>query len=89
MKTKIDYNKITEYIEANKSKKPKYINVADSEWSDALLGYEETFSNAVDEDTTTDMYWHLIYFSALAFCKGMEYAEVKAGLRKESNYPRY
>lgn len=80
---------INKYIEANKKKKPDFLNVEQQEWEDALDGFLESFSNAVDEKTTTEQYWSLIYFSALAFCKGVEHAEVKSGLKKESYYPRY
>lgn len=87
--SKIDGVAINRYIAANKKKKPDYANVDQQEWEDALDGYQESFSNAVDNKCTTEQFWSLIYFSALAFCRGMERAEVKAGTRTESYYPRY
>lgn len=85
----IDGAKINKFIEANKKKKPEYLNVDQQEWEDALDGYQESFSNAVDHTCTTEEFWSLVYFSAMAFCRGMERAEVKAGTKTESLYPRY
>lgn len=87
--SEVDFNKIDEFIEYHKTRKPKYVAVDDTDWENALLGYRECFSEAIDGDETTEQAWSLIYFSAIAFCRGMEYTEVKAGTRKESLYPRY
>lgn len=86
---KIDGSRINQYVEGSKKKKPPFISVDQQEWENALEGYQESLSEAVDENTDTEQFWHMIYFSALAFCKGMEYAEIKLGKRQESNYPRY
>jgi len=85
----IDGQKINEYIEANKNKKPPPVNVDQQEWEDALDGCSETLWEGAVDTMTTQEFWTLIYFSALYFCKGMERSEVKAGLKPESLYPRY
>lgn len=85
----IDRKRINEFINLAKNEKPECLNVDQKEWEDALEGYQETFSNVIDDETTTDRLKTLILFSALAFCKGVERAEVRAGLKKESNCPRY
>lgn len=82
-------NKINEYIESNKHKKPPFVAVDEQEWADALEGYQNTIYESMEEDMPVEQVWTLIYFCAVAFCRGMERAEVKAGLRKETNYPRY
>lgn len=91
MKTKVDYSKIEHYVQANLSKKPDMVAVDRDEWEDALMGYYATFlqSYVGDEFKGTEEAWTWIYFSAMAFCRGMEYAEVKSGTRTESLYPRY
>lgn len=86
---KIDANKINHYIEANKSKKPPMVAVSDEEWSKALDAYGEQLWEGATDEMTTQEFWTLIYFCAMSFCRGMEYAEVKAGTRTETYYPRY
>lgn len=85
----IDGKLINKYIENAKKKKPDFVVVDDEQWSEALEGYQESLSNGVDDNTTTQEFWTLIYFCAIAFCKGVEHSEVKSGLREESLYPRY
>lgn len=85
----IDFKKVQFYIDANKNKKPPYITVDDSQWSEALDGYFESFCEAIDENATTQEFWSLIYFSAMAFCKGMQRQQEIDGKVKESLYPRY
>lgn len=85
----IDGVQINKWIAANKNKKPEFCNVDQKEWEDALDGYQESLSNCDLENMTTQEFWSLIYFCAIAFCMGMERAEVKAGTKTESYYPRY
>lgn len=85
----IDPNKISHYVQANKSQKPPMVAVSDEEWANALDAYHETLWEGVTEEMTTQELWNLIYFCAMSFCRGMEYAEVKSGIRTESLYPRY
>lgn len=87
--SKIDGSKINQYIEGSKKKKPPYITVSDDQWCEALDGYTESFYEAVDKQTTTEEFWQLVYFSALAFCKGMQRQQEIDGKISESNYPRY
>lgn len=87
--SKIDGNKINFYIEQNIKRKPQFIAVSDEEWENALRAYGEILWEGVTVDMKTDEFWNLIYLCATSFCKGMEYAEVKAGTRQESYYPRY
>lgn len=87
----VDWQKIEKFVEGSAKKKPSYIGVSDEEWADALEGYKNTISAAIisDELGSTENAWNLIFFSASAFCKGMERAEVKSGARTESLYPIY
>lgn len=87
--SKIDAQKINFYIEQNIKKKPPMVAVSDEEWEIALRAYGEQLWKGVTSETTTDMFWTLIFLCAMSFCRGMEYAEVKAGTRQESLYPRY
>lgn len=87
---KIDFEKIDYYIEKQIDKKPAHLAVDQQEWEDALIGARNTLAySLVGNEISTDQAWSQIFFSALYFCIGMEYAQVKAGLKKESNYPRY
>lgn len=86
----IDFKQIDEWIDKNLNKKPVHLEAEDKEWQDALLGYRNTMAQALaGNECETQECWNLIYFSAVAFCKGIERAEVKAGIRKETLYPRY
>ena len=85
----IDWSKLMYYIEQNKKKKPPMVAVSDEEWSNALDAYMESMPEGFTDDTTLEEAWSLIYFCAMSFCRGVEYAEVKAGTRAESHYPRY
>lgn len=87
--SKIDGSKINYYIEQNKKRKPECVAVSDQEWGDALDAYGEQMWEGVTSDMTTQEFWNLIFFCAMSFCRGMEYAEVKAGTREETFYPRY
>lgn len=90
-KNMIDWQKIDKtYIPAQKKNKPKFLNVTDDQWSEALDGVRETASEMdfVKTDNTEDV-WNIIYFSAMYFCKGFEHAEIKHGHKKQSFYPVY
>ena len=84
---KIDGDKINHYV--LNSPRPAYCEVSDDEWRDALLGAQEALSNGDLDGLDTDGYWTHIWLSAVYFCKGMMWAETKAGLRPETMYPRY
>lgn len=84
---KIDIKKINENIE--KCGKPPYCEVDEQDWRNALMGAQEAFSNTDIDEWNTEQYWEHIYFAAVYFCKGMMHAEIKAGLREETNYPTY
>jgi hypothetical protein len=89
----IDFKKIDGFIEWMKKQKPPFVAVNDEEWANALDGYRESLPNGLPDQEenqfTTDTFWSLIYFSAVAFCRGMEHQAVKSGQMKESNYPKY
>lgn len=86
----IDTSKIDYYIKHHINSKPEFVDVDQQEWENALLGMRETlYSSLADDEIDTKEAWNYIYFGAIHFCKGLEYAEVKLGLRVESNYPRY
>lgn len=85
--SKIDFEKIDKFIK--KVPKPSYCQVDEVEWRNALSGAREALSNTDIDGFTTDTLWGLIFFSAVYFCKGMMWAEQKAGLREETYYPRY
>ncbi len=88
--SKIDMNKINKFIEANKKKKPEWIeSVPQEEWENALDGYFEMFCEAIAKETTQEEFWNMIYFSALAFCKGMKYTQIKDKKIKPDVWPRY
>jgi hypothetical protein len=87
MSTRIEFKKIDEFIE--KAPKPAYCLVNEEEWRNALLGAREALSNCDLDGYTTDTLWSAIFLSGTYFCKGMMWAETKAGLREETLYPRY
>jgi hypothetical protein len=88
--SKIDFNQIDKYVEANKKLKPQFVAVDDQEWADALDGYREVISESIGDDVkTTQEVWTLIYFCAISFCRGMEREQVLSGKIAETNYPRY
>lgn len=90
----IDWEQIDKWIEGNKDRKPVFVGVDVEYWNEALDGIREAVTNVdYDEPVNGEVFgthtlWHLIWFCAVEFCKGMEYAEVIHGKRKESNYPR-
>lgn len=87
----IDWGKIDNvYIPYHEKNKPKFLNVTDEEWIEALHGVRETSSEMdFGPKDSTDSVWTLIYFCAMYFCKGFEMAEVKHGHKEKSNYPTY
>jgi hypothetical protein len=85
--SKIDQSKINNYVE--KCPKPLFCEVDASEWRNALSGAMEAIYESDTEGLDTEEFWTLVYMSAVYFCKGMMWAETKAGLRPETNYPRY
>lgn len=88
--TGIDFVQIDKWVDANLKKKPEFCNVDQKEWEDALIGYRNTMAQAlVGDECSTQECWGLIYYSAIGFCRGMERAEVKAGTKPESMFPRY
>lgn len=89
MSEKKDFNLLNEYVAKAKKDKPKMIAVSDEDWSNALDGYHESILQSAHDDMTVDEAWTLIYFCAMAFCRGIEFAEVQVGMRNESLYPRY
>ncbi|MEN0060315.1 MAG: hypothetical protein AAGB31_15860 [Bdellovibrio sp.] len=89
MSKAVDYKKIAHYVESMKTRKPPMVAVSDEQWATALDNYYEQMPEGFTDETTTDEAWTLIYFCAMSFCRGMEYAEVLAGKRTESLYPRY
>lgn len=64
--SKIDAQKINFYIEQNIKKKPPMVAVSDEEWENALRAYGEQLWEGVTSETTTDMFWTLIFLSAEA-----------------------
>lgn len=87
-KENIEWEKIDNYIEQNKNRKPPMVAVDEKHWKDALDGMREIVSNTDSSGFSTQTMWNLIWTSAMEFCRGMEYAEVLHGKREESNYPR-
>jgi hypothetical protein len=87
-KIQIDFEQIDKWVAANKDRKPPMVAVDVKIWNDALDGIRESV-NHVDYDEPvngevfgTSSLWHLIWFSAMEFCKGYEYAEVVYGKRE-------
>lgn len=85
--SEIDFKKINGFIEKNP--KPAFCMVDEVEWRNALSGAMECLSEGSLEAFNTETFWSMIWTSAVYFCKGIMWAETKAGLREESFYPRY
>lgn len=86
-----DLNRIEEYIKAHKEKKPQFVAVSDDQWKESLDGhyYMHLQSGSFNEFKETADLWCVIYFSAIAFCRGMERQMVIDGQMEETLWPRY
>lgn len=82
----IDIKEINKNVE--NCPKPEFCEVPEVEWRNALLGAQESLSNADLEKFDTETYWSLIWNSALYFCKGMMYEQTKPK-RQPYNWPIY
>lgn len=83
----IDGKKINHFIKV--AKKPDFCVVDEQDWRNSLNGAYEALSNSDLTGITTDALWSCIFMSAVYFCKGMMWAEEKAGIRQATNWPRY